>query len=577
MSLIRHEIDSDDDAYFERVAAGIKAELSFIWRAHQRVGLKGKMSVYSFRGEEPFRSQDHGMTFWFGPDEIDAAVEKVMEVYNRGKRPNTSLLLNPIVHEEIGEGTYRRIGSGVLWCTSFSKGIAEMTPDKLERLHSLGIKASYFTRGDKAEAGIKMLGVAKETLEPLEGGVVAGMQDIYEVADIESDEYKNFYLLSGLSYLSSHGAYTHPGFETMFEEDLKEEGAALESLDLDAMTVESQPLEDARVCWNNYDRHHSLYKRFSNDVSKLEENLRFYNLCARDFELFDATGPMRAGADQEFEFLVEGLVPRGAIMVLAGSGGTGKSSIAHHLCVLGSIDWEKDENPVWLGQPIVKDHFKGVCVYFSGEDGPAIINARGELFDPDKRSRRLMFHRTDFRDKAGNESSFPEFLKRLRDMPDVPLMVVDPARKYLTGDENDAGVVSEFFEAIEEFALEKNTSVIVVHHLAKGARPQSAREVLDELRGSQVFIDRPRVVIGMYRDGPHTVVGLAKCNIPPNLGMVTAERVFARNPKTLELIQLPGAEGVRNEFMTEEELEQLKEAAEMEALVEEAKEDKAKK
>ena len=42
----------------------------------------------------------------------------------------------------------------------------------------------------------------------------------------------------------------------------------------------------------------------------------------------------------------------------------------------------------------------------------------------------------------------------MRVPPIVPLLVVDPARKYLTGDEDDAAVVSEFFEAIERFAQE---------------------------------------------------------------------------------------------------------------------------
>jgi hypothetical protein len=73
--------------------------------------------------------------------------------------------------------------------------------------------------------------------------------------------------------------------------------------------------------------------------------------------------------------------------------------------------------------------------------------------------------------------------------------------------------------------------------------------VVDELRGSQVFIDRPRVVIGMFREGPKTIVGLGKCNIPPSLGMVVEERVFAHNPKTLELTQLPGQDGVRNAYV----------------------------
>lgn len=142
-------------------------------------------------------------------------------------------------------------------------------------------------------------------------------------------------------------------------------------------------------------------------------------------------------------------------------------------------------------------------------------------------------------------------------MPDVPLLVIDPARKFLTGDEDDASVVSDFFEAIEEFAIKKNAAVVILHHLQKASYPRTARELLDSLRGSQVFIDRPRVVIGLYRDGPYTIAGLAKNNIPPNFGMMQEERVFARDPKKLSLVWLPGEEGIRNGTLSQEELEKL--------------------
>jgi hypothetical protein len=232
--------------------------------------------------------------------------------------------------------------------------------------------------------------------------------------------------------------------------------------------------------------------------------------------------------------------------------------LAHRLCILASVDYEPgEEAPRWLGQRLAIEKCKGVCVYFSGEDGPPIINARASIFDPNGRAKRLMFQRTDF----GEGVSFSQHMKRLHKIPHVPIIVIDPARKYLTGDENDAGVVSEFFEAIEEFAIIKNSAMVVVHHLQKGAKPNTTAEVLDLLRGSQVFIDRPRVVIGMFRDGPYTIAGLAKNNSPPNMGMVMEERVFARDAKNLGLIWLPGQEGIRNPNMTAEELEQLAEEA----------------
>jgi hypothetical protein len=65
------------------------------------------------------------------------------------------------------------------------------------------------------------------------------------------------------------------------------------------------------------------------------------------------------------------------------------------------------------------------------------------------------------------------------------------------------------------------------------------------------------VVLGMFREGKHTIVGLAKNNIPPTLGMVTEERVFVRNPKTLKLVWVPEESEKRNDAPSAEELERL--------------------
>lgn len=531
---------------------GVASELDCIWQAHARVGLDGFMCLYAVDGEDPWRSQHPGVQFWFGPADTEAAIEQIRSVYNNGERPNTTLLLNPIVHEKKGN-KYQPLGSGIVWATGLARGVATLSTDQKERISSLGVAVSSIERGDNPNAGLKMLAFSEVVLKPQADGAIPGCRALYDIADTDSEEYWSYYLLSGLSYLSKNGSFAHPAFAGLFKEG--------EANPLGTHTVALQKMLDAQECWNAYDRHHSLYRKFGVDMPNLERNLEFYNLCARDFELFDATGPMKdsTGGAGEFQFVVEGLVPRGSIILLSGTGGTGKSSLAHLLCVLAATDWREDEQPMWLGQPVNKEHCKGICVYFSGEDGPAIINSRQALYDPEGRAHRVMFQRTEFRTPEGEEAKFPEFMKRLHAMPDVPVMVIDPARKYLTGDEDDAGVVSEFFEAIEEFAIRKNAAVIVVHHLAKGAKPQSAADVVDALRGSQVFIDRPRVVIGMFREGPHTIVGLGKCNIPPHLGMVTHERVFRRDPKKLQLVQLEGEAGIRGEFMSPEEIEALKE------------------
>ncbi len=539
----------------ENIENSVKSELEIIWAAHKKHGLginnSGRMKLYTIAEKEPMRAAVEGFEFWFNESETEKAAAEVAKHYNNGKLPNTPLLLNPVIHDESG----KPIGSGIAWATIIAKGIAKLSGYEQKRLNEINVASDFIHRGEVKHAGLKVIAFVEKPLKP--GELEPEIKALYDLCNIESEEYYHHYMFSGISYLTKNGLFLHPDFSALVPNH-------------QTPTANHQQILDAARCWNSYDRHQTLYERFGIDVNDIERNLKYFNLCARNFDFFYATGPQRKGADETFDFVVDGLIPRGTVTVLAGAGGTGKSSIAHELCVKAAIDYEPGETPdLWLGQKIRTDNTKGICVYFSGEDGPAVINARGELFDPEHRANRLMFQRTEFRDR---EETLPEFMARLASMPDVSIMVIDPARKYLEGDENDSEVVSNFFEAIEEFAIKKNCAMIIVHHLEKSANPRSAREILDLLRGSQVFIDRARVVLGLYRDGPYTIVGLAKCNIPPNLGMVTEERVFARDPKTLQLIWLPGEKGVRRTTLSEEELEQLKAEAELK----EAKENRNK-
>jgi hypothetical protein len=532
--------------------AHIKKELATIWAAHHAVGLDGYMCLYTDNKQNPWRSREEDLHIWFNKDNIDNALETLATHYRNGTLPNSPLLLNPIVHTQQGE-EYVPVGSSVAWATGFALGTASMTPDRFERPEGKGVLCAHARRGEEDEIGIKMLLITNEILPVSEDGMtVTGCKELYQLVDVKSDIYAPYYMLGGMEYLCAHGSFQQPPFSDMLPMHLRD---ATPELIVQHCQQPIHLILEATECFLAYDKIHTLYTKFGQDPANIAHNNRFFNLCARDLDLFDRTGPMREGSDETFQFVVEGLVPRGAITLLAATGGTGKSSIAHMLCVLASIDYrEGEERPLWLGQKLRDEVCHGICVYFSGEDGPAIVNARNSIFDPEGRALRLQFHRTEFMDK---DMPFGEYLKALHKMPDVSVVVIDPARKYLSGDENDSEVVSEFFEAIEEFAIRKNCGMIVAHHLQKGANPKSAKEVLHELRGSQVFIDRPRVVIGMCRDDKHTIVGLAKCNIPAHLGMVTEERLFTRDPKTLQLIWLPGEAGVRRDYLTKEEIEKL--------------------
>ncbi|MBY0354373.1 MAG: AAA family ATPase [Rickettsiales bacterium] len=545
------------NATLDRLWDSIRKELSILWAAHQQQGLNGFMCLYTAPTQDDWRSKAEGIKFWFGPQQIDEAISFIQQHYNEGELPNSPMLLNPVVHEADAAEHYTPLGSGIFWATGFALGVAHMTPDQSQRLSDIGVMNSFFERGDIKHAGLKMLAISSQKLAPhtdnhhVDMQTVDGCRALYDLSNVKSDPYSHAYLLSGIRYLCTHGLFQHPHIDDLLPENLRHLSA---SELIGHLTINVQKAMDCALCFNAYDREHRLYVHFGQDPANITHNNRFYDLCARDLHLFDRTGPARKGSEETFNFVVPGLIPRGAVTLLAAAGGTGKSSVAHQLCVFASMEWRENEQPLWLGQPVNKDACTGICVYFSGEDGPAIVNARNQLFDPEGRALRLQFHRTEFEDR---DMTFSQYLRDLRKMPDVSICVIDPARKFLAGNEDSSEAVSEFFEAIEEFAIQKQCAMIVVHHLQKGANPTSARGVLEELRGSQVFIDRPRVVIGMFRDEKYTVVGLAKTNIPPSLGMILDERVYVRNPKNLQLIWLPGEQGVRRDTLTPEELERI--------------------
>lgn len=521
----------------------ISFELETLFDAHEAVGLKGKMCVYTHPDQRLWRSKNGGEVVWFDRKEIPTVLNKIAEMYNDGTLPNSPMLLNPIIHTELPDGSMKAEGSGIMWATAFCLGVAKLSEDAIERLHDLGVMASPVKRGENDRAGLKIVAFSDKLLPPDENAwSVKGCAELYNLTDIQSVEYMPYYVLSGMNYLCMHGLFQHPEFA-----DLKPK----KSKSMDVQTI-----LDASIAWDAYDRHHSLYKKFGTNVENIENNLKFYRLCARDIQLFDATGVRHLDADTQvgFDFMVEGWIPKGAVTVIGASGGTGKSSLAHNLAIKAAMDYRPGEaSPTWLGSKINLNNCKGLVVYLSGEDGPAIVHSRAKVYDPEGRSHRLMVMRTDF----GEGVTLGGFLKRLHKLPDVSMIVIDPARKYLTGDEDDAGVVSEFFEAIEEFAINKHAAMVVVHHLAKGAKPKHVSEIYDLLRGSQVFIDRPRVVIGMYRDGDYTVAGLAKNNIPPQLGMVQGERLYLRDSEKLELVRAsPEQEAARKGGKARDEVDE---------------------
>ena len=109
----------------------------------------------------------------------------------------------------------------------------------------------------------------------------------------------------------------------------------------------------------------------------------------------------------------------------------------------------------------------------------------------------------------------------------VDLLIVDPARKYYRGDEDGSDAVSDFFTKAEAFANQTKAGLVVSHHLKREAKPRSLHEVPFWVRGSQVWLDRPRVILAMHRHNDVTTFGIPAPNDGDPLHNLKASTMFA--------------------------------------------------
>lgn len=289
------------------------------------------------------------------------------------------------------------------------------------------------------------------------------------------------------------------------EEIVRETGSKLDTIDvyIHEMCPPDLPLAARFARWRQAGRSLDLYRRLGR---------------RRD----------RLGGGERLRWLVKGLIPAGIVVVIAGPREVGKSTIMLELGVAVATDAAET---TWLGQPIDPGAKKGITVILTGEDTDAVVNMRLERLDPEDEAARIVIYALDSR-------PLKEIAEEIGRMPDLSLLVVDPARRYIEGDEDGSGNVSDFFATLEAVVQRTGATVIVVHHLTKNSTPSSLQQVRETVRGSGVFLDRPRVVLGCFRRDGVTVVGRLKSNLPPDYEIVSPIHLI-RDPATLR--HLPAA------------------------------------
>lgn len=269
------------------------------------------------------------------------------------------------------------------------------------------------------------------------------------------------------------------------------------------------------------------------DLALLLRAAAKWRLCGGNFDVLVKL-PGVVGDRKPVTFVVPGWIPRGELSIVAGDSGLGKSTLFHELALLvGTPTDDREQGREWLGVP-VGSIAHGTSILISGEEGAAILDARSKSLGSQGREDIIELPLNGADDPAA-------LLASLRSVPNVVLLVVDPARSFIRGNEDDSGNVDQALSILARYAAETGCAVVVLHHLKKNARPSSPHDAVEGLRGSGAFKARARCAIGMVRRGDLVSIGVAKHNIPPPLYMQTETKRFRRDQNTLRLVAPEGA------------------------------------
>ena len=188
--------------------------------------------------------------------------------------------------------------------------------------------------------------------------------------------------------------------------------------------------------------------------------------------------------------LIDGVVRRGHVMLLAGKAKSGKSWAAISLCV--SIATGRES---WLGLPLKSS---GACLYIDPElDARSLDNRFRSVcnaLEVDTQQADKMICKWPLRGvaNASMDAIIGDLQKRCT-IGQFALVVVDSCSCFIAGDENAAGEVRRFFAKVLQIASVTGATVLLVHHFGKS--PAGDREAADRARGSSVWTDAPDAVL----------------------------------------------------------------------------------
>lgn len=299
------------------------------------------------------------------------------------------------------------------------------------------------------------------------------------------------------------------------------------------------------------------------------------------------------------EWLVEGLLPRGVVSMLAGASGTSKSFLALQMCAHAAVGWKQ-----FAGLKIKEGGFCSAYFFYEDPDilvhrriedvaktvieGSAVLDEPEELEEAkDKLRSNLLVLTADVLDNGdwqfvrknkkfdeAKVTKLADYLREFIEARGIDLLVLDTGSEIHAAEENSAPEMVVLMRVLRQLASSTNIAVLVIQHVSKLQMEKRLSEINQSaIRGSSVLVDKSRNVFYLSRmpkiDAPlFGLEGSTETNeqyvvlkhLKANMGEYVKQRVFERGNRGLLLYRDSIVEQDPGFVDTENERDQKREA-----------------